>query len=128
MRLWAKTLKKYIDVNNFTEGDEWTVRESEENTLYFRLVDLDNDGQRYISKATILTVEVTFPNIDDSSEFTVNATNPDTDDKSIFAITIPAASTPASGNFKVSVDEDGAVKQFVVLNGISVEFLSVGSC
>ena len=127
-RLYTKTLKNYKDVNSFDESSEWNVRENEESILYFRLIDLDQDKLRYISKATVLAVTVTFPNIDDGEEFTVAASNPDADDKSIFMITIPASSTPASGNFTVSVTEDAKEKQFSVLNGISVDLLNGGSC
>jgi len=128
MRLYIKTLKNYINVNSFDESSEWVVRENEANTLYFRLIDLDNDSLRYISKATVLSVSVTFPSIDDDEEFTVIAANPDPDDKSIFSINIADDQVPASGNFKVSVTEDGATKQFSVLAGISVDLLSPGSC
>ena len=127
-RLGVKTLKNYINVNSFDESSEWVVRENEANTLYFRLIDLDNDSLRYISKATVLSVSVTFPSIDDDEEFTVVATNPDPDDKSIFSIDIADDQVPASGNFKVSVTEDGVTKQFSVLAGISVDLLNPGSC
>ena len=128
MRLYVRTLKNYRDINSFDESSEWNVRENEENDLYFRLIDADQDDLRYISKATVLTVTVTFPNIDDGELFTVTASNPDTDDKSIFKITIPADKTPASGNFSVSVTEDALVRQFSVLSGISVDLLNGGSC
>ena len=128
MRLYVKTLKNYKDVNNFDEVDEWTVREGEENDLYFRLVDLDQDGLRYISKATVLSVSVTFVNIDDATEFSIVATNPDVDDLSIFKITIPDSAAPSSGNFKVSVTEDAKIRQFSVLGGIVVDLLNTGGC
>ena len=117
-----------MNINCFEKTSEWTVRENEENLLYFQLVDADKDNLRYISKATVLTVDVTFPSIDDDSEFTVTASNPDVDDKSVFCITIPDDATPASGNFTVSVTEDGKTRKFVVLAGISVELLNPGSC
>jgi len=128
MRLYIKTLKNYKDINNFDEVSEWTVRESEENDLYFRLTDLDQDGLRYISQATVLVVTVTFPDIDDAEEFTITASNPDAGDLSIFKITIPSSSTPASGSFKVSVDEDAKIRSFSVQAGISVDLLNGGSC
>lgn len=128
MRLYAKTLKNYIDINNFQEVSEWIVRESEENTLYFRIVDLDKDGLRYISKATVLSATVSFLSIDDDEEFTVNASNPDADDKSIFSITIPNDSTPNSGNFIVSVTEDGVTRSFSVQAGIATERVNQGGC
>jgi len=127
-RLYTQTLKNYRDINSFDESSEWNVRENEENILYFRLIDLDQDKLRYISKAAALAVTVTFPNIDDDEEFTVAASNPDVDDLSIFTITIPAGSTPASGNFTVSVTEDAKVRSFSVLSGISVDLLNGGSC
>ena len=128
MRLYAQTLKNYVNINCFEKADEWHIRENEANTLYFRLVDLDKDGLRYISGATTLTVTVTFPDIDDASEFSVVATQPDANDKSLFCIALADSQVPATGNFKVAVDEDGVAKNFSVLNGIVVDLLNGGSC
>jgi len=128
MRLYANTLKNYTDINNFYVSSEWHVREAEETTLHFRIVDLDRDGLRYISKGTVVTATVRFLSIDDAEEFELTATNPDSDDKSVWSITIPADKTPSSGNFVVSLTEDGTTKSFAVLQGIVTESVDTGGC
>jgi hypothetical protein len=128
LRLYAQTLKNYIDINNFQVTSEWKIREEQEVTLHLRLTDLDKDNLRYISKADVIEVKVDFLSIDDMNEVTIDATNPDVDDKSIWQIIIPSDQTPMGGNFVVTIIEDGKITKFSVLQGIAVEKILQGGC
>jgi len=140
MRLNAKILKNVAGVNQWYYSNQATVQEGQINEIYLQLVDLDkmpgiekspalpDFPLRYIPQGTTVTLVAFFPSIDDATEITVSASQPFADDKSIWKISLTAAQLPKSGNFKLTLTEDGTVKKILVKNGISAELLSVGSC
>jgi hypothetical protein len=156
MRLSARPILNYANINSFSPGNQWIVRAGDPNTLYFQLVDLDqgpaniiggviplfgpgasvlsgNLGLRYIPGIGVsnqpVSISVTFPSIDDTKVLTYPATLADPNDGSIWKVTIPALQSPNSGNVQFSVGEGTNIRRFSVLNLISVEFpLSGGSC
>ena len=129
MRLSAKTIKSFANINDFDYSNEWIIRANEPNTLYFQLVDLDHDGQRYMPTGSPYGVAVTFPSIDSTQVITVNAVQADALDRSLWKIDLSSLQTPNSGNVQFSVFEGSAVRRFSLLNGISVEYpQNEGSC
>jgi len=129
MRLSAKIIKNYFGNNTFDYGNEWIVRANEPNTLYFQIVDLDQDGLRYMSGATVLSVSAIFPSIDSADVINAPAVQAHANDKSIYKIQLGASQIPKSGNVVFQISEDGIIRKFSILNGIQVEFPgSDGSC
>lgn len=129
MRLSAKIIKNYCGNNMFAYANEWTIRANEPNVLYFQIVDLDQDGLRYMSQASPLQVNVMFPSIDSANVINAPAIQAHADDKSIWKVTLGASQIPASGNVVFQISENGVIRKFSVLNAIQVEFPgSDGSC
>lgn len=137
MRLSAKPIVNFNNVNSMDYGNQWTIRANEPNRLYFQLIDLDKtDGSacktpmRYIPQPVTppATIEVLFPSIDDEDEITVAATQLAADG-SIFYVDLTDGQTPASGNVIFKITIDGVIRSFGVLNMMSVEWPgSDGSC
>lgn len=131
MRLSAKAIINYSNINSYKFGNQWTVRSGDANTLYFQLVDLDQDGIRYLpglSDEDAPTLVVTFPSIDDDAVIALDAAM-EANDRSIWSIAIPADSSPSSGNVRFALTADGVTRRFSVLNLMSVENpLNDGSC
>lgn len=132
MRLSAKAITTFGTINALNFGNEWTVRAGDPNTLYFQLVDLDQDGLRYLAGVgggnTPASVQVTFPALDDIQVLSIAATQ-DANDKSIWSVVLLPSQTPRSGNVQFAVTEGANVRRFNVLNLMSVEYpLSDGSC
>jgi hypothetical protein len=130
MRLSAKVIKNYANINNFDYSDVWTHRKGDENTLYFQLVDLDKNGQRYLAGiAAAASVQVIFPSIDDETKLTLNAAQVDPNDASIWKIDLAATDLPSSGNVQFAVTEGATIRRFGVLGLMSVEYPdNDGSC
>lgn len=133
MRISAKALINYFNVNSFSQANQWTIRAAEPNTLYFQLVDLDQDSLRYMAGIGAsnqpYSVQVTFPSIDDNAVITLTATQADSADSSLWKISIPSSQTPASGTVVFSLTEGSVIRSFSVLNLISVEYPgNDGSC
>lgn len=132
MKLSAKIIKNYANVNQFDYKNEWSIRAGEANTLYFQLIDLDQDGLRYLAGIGVTNqpyqVAVTFPSIDSTQVITVNAAQADANDSSIWKITLTASQTPKSGTVQFALTEGANVKRFNLLNAMSVEILNEGSC
>lgn len=130
MRLSAKVIKNYANINNFDYGSEWNHRAGDPNTLYFQVVDLDKDGQRFmLGLAGPASINVTFPSIDDDAELTIAATQVDAADSSIWKIDLTDTQIPASGNVRFAVTDNAVIRKFGVLGLISVEHPdNDGSC
>jgi hypothetical protein len=128
MRLSAKIIKNYVNVNSFDYDSQWNVRAGEANQLYFQLVDLDNDGLRYMPAGTPVGVSVTFPNLDTSLVVTAIATKPSALDPSIWMVSLSSTQVPSTGNVKFEFTEATTIRRFSVLQGISVELLIDGGC
>jgi len=148
MRLSARPLLNYANVNNFSYGNQWIVRAGDPNVLYFQVVDLDqgpsqtignqifgaptlsgNVGLRYmVGASAAASIAVTFPSIDDSQAITAQAVQ-DPNDKSIWSVTLGPNQKPNSGNVIFAVTEGSATRRFSALNLISVEYpQNDGSC
>jgi hypothetical protein len=120
----------------FTTGNQWTIRAGEQNTLYFRLVDLDQASLRYIPGVgpsnQPVQVKVSFPSIMDGQTIDVYATEAaDPYDDSIWQVTLADSQIPYSGNVIFSVTEGSITRRFSVVNMLNVEQvgnLNDGSC
>lgn len=126
MRLSAKPIINYQNINSFNYSTEWIIRREEQNTLYFQLVDLNKDGLRYIP--TNASLEVIFPALDSTNTITKTAVNPSTLDTSIWSINILPTDTINSGNVQFILTDNGVVRRFVLLQGIVVEMFNQGGC
>lgn len=144
MKLYAKALLNYSNINNFAYANQWGIRANEPNTLYFQLFDLDqgptntingplfgaasfsgNTGLRYIagvgSSNQPAGIVVTFPSLDDSKVLAINAVQADPNDGSIWKVSLSSVQVPASGNVQFAVTEGAITRRFSVLNLLSVE-------
>ena len=129
MRISAKMIKNYVNVNAFEYSNQWSIRAGDPNTLYFQLVDLDRDGMRHIPTPAPIGVSVIFPSIDTAQVITSVASQPDALDTSVFKIDLSASQIPNSGNVRFEFTEGTTIRRFNILNGIAVEFpMNDGSC
>lgn len=128
MRLSAKFLKNVASVNNFDYADEWVMAEGSAQKLYLQLVDLDQDGLRYLSQATVVTLEVTFLDLETTSNIVIAAVNEFTDDKSIWRVDLTAVQIPNSGKVTFKLTEDAVDTSFAVNQAITVELLLDSQC
>lgn len=127
MKLNAKPLKNYQNPNSFEEGSEWNHMLGEVNTLYFKLVDLDQEGLRYLPAApTVITV--TFPKLNASENVVKTAVQVTPNDTSLWSVQLLSNEAPSSGNVQISVSEAGNVRRFVIQQGIAVSTLNMGGC
>ncbi len=129
MRLSAKIIKNYTSINNFEYDSQWLIRAEEPNTLYFQLIDLDQDGLRYMPSGTPLQVSVIFPSIDSAQVITAIATQASILDPSIWCVSINETQSPNSGNVRFELIEGSVTRRFNVIGGMSVEFpINDGAC
>lgn len=153
MKLSANLIKSFNSVNSFAFGD-WSIRANEPNTLYFQLIDLDQqpcqaapqtswpglapspckDALRYIPGlgvgGTPVVVTVIFPALGcDSTGLTIVATPVSAADGSLFSVALTSLQVPGSGNVIFTVQEGSVTRKFYVQDGISVEDpSSLGQC
>lgn len=154
MRLSVRPLLNYVNVNNFSYGNQWLIRAGDPNTLYFQVVDLDqgpasvigrpdpifgfgangslsgNIGLRYMVGVTNTPagITVTFPSIDDTQVINAAAVQ-DPNDKSIWSVTLGPNQKPASGNVQFAIAEGNQIRRFSALNVLGVEDpTNDGSC
>lgn len=147
MRLSARPLLNYVNVNNFSYGNQWVIRSGDPNSLYFQIVDLDqgpaavigqlnpifgqsagnlsgNLGLRYMVGVGVsnqpASITVTFPSIDDTQVVTAVAIQ-ETDDKSIWKVVLGPNQNPASGNVQFAVAEGSSIRRFSALQLLAVE-------
>lgn len=128
MRLYAKPIKNYANINQFDYASEWTIRQGEPNTLYFQLVDLDQESLRYLSSDAGVSVQVTFPAVNSVNIISKQAAQVSSLDRSIWAVSLLSTEIPSSGNVQVSVTESGMTRRFSLLQGLIVESLNEGGC
>ncbi len=124
MRLSAKPIKNFVNINAFDFGSEWRIRQDEPNTLYLQLIDLDRDGLRYMPTDASYSVSVSFP----GTEIVKVATQESALDRSIWKVSLSSTEKVYSGNVQVSVTEAGVTRRFSILQGLAVEQLSDGGC
>jgi|GEM_PF-2926215 len=127
-RLSVKIIKNYYNNNMFAYANEWIIRANEPNLLYFQLVDLDNDSLRYMPSVPTL-VYMKLLSIDSADVIMAPASLADPLDTSIWKISLGASQIPKSGNVAFQISENGVIRTFSILNGISVEYPgNDGSC
>lgn len=128
MKLSAKFLKNVANINCFKYVSQWDIAEGSAQRLYFQIIDKHKEDLRYISGATVYTVSLEFPSIDDNVTITKAATQAYTDDKSIWYIDLLASEVPNSGAVKFTLVEDANTSQFRVEQAIVIDLLNAGSC
>lgn len=155
MRLSAKPIVNWCNVNMYSFGNQWIVRSGDQLVLYFQLLDQDQavqgngagfgvvfsgiaplgttDGLRYLlgvgSANQPFGVQVTFPSIDNTKQLTYIAQQADPNDSSIWKVSLPASQSPAGGNVLFTVQEGTSIRRFSVMNMIAVEDpTNNGSC
>lgn len=155
MRLSARPIVNYCNVNDFAYGNQWTVRAGDPLTLYFQIVDLDKgpyalvgDSNNLFGQASQLQgsvglryivgvgtdnqpsqVLVTFPSIDDDAAITAIATQADPNDGSIWKLTLQPNQQPSGGAVQFAVTEGSATRRFNVQGMLSVEYpMNDGCC
>ena len=132
MRLSAKAVVNFANVNNFQTENQWMIRAGEPNTLYFQLVDLDQNSLRYLAGIGVsnqpFQVSVTFPSIDNAKKFTVIAVQADPNDSSLWSVPLTAVQIPQSGNVQFTVAQGSTIRNFNVLNFLSVEYPTNDGC
>jgi hypothetical protein len=134
MKLSARVVKNYANINSFDFGNQWEIRADEPNTLYFQLVDLDRSSKdagplRHIPQGSVITLNVLFPSIDDAEELEIAAAAVSAADGSLWKIDLAADEVPASGNVIFELTIDGTLRRFSLINGITVEYPgNDGSC
>ncbi len=133
MRLSAYLIKNYANINQFAFESQWQIRAGDPNTLYFQLVDLDQDGLRYLAGIGLSNqpfgVTVKFPSIDDALEINATAVQADAADPSVWKVNIASTQQPNAGNVIFSVTEGSDTRTFKLTNALQVEFPgNDGSC
>lgn len=129
IRLSARPIITWCDVNMFTTGNQWTIRSGDSNTLYFQLTDLNQDSLRYftgIGTANMPTsLLVTFPSID-STEVTQISAQVDPNDPSIWSINVAPNQVLYGGSVKFALTQGANIRTFIVSNMLGVE--NTSSC
>lgn len=133
MKLYAKAITTYNNVNSFKTGNQWAIRAGEENTLYFQLIDQDQDNLRYITGADVshspASMVVTFPALDDDAVITATATIVDVNDTSLWKVVLSDVQVPSSGNVSFALTEGTKTKRFSALQFLTVERVAqAGDC
>lgn len=153
MRLSAKPIITFGNINNYSFGNQWIVRAGDPNTLYFQILDIDqaisgnNQGFGIFSGITPVGttaglrylvgiggsnqpfgVTVTFMSIDNTKSIEVQAVQVDPNDSSIWKVSLASIQTPGGGNVQFAVQEGSAIRRFSVTNMLGVEFPNNGSC
>lgn len=126
MRLSARAIVGWQNVNSFRYANQWIVNAGDQYTLYFQLIDLDAGCSdecptRYIAglAGQPVALRVHFASIDCAKAFTLLAIQ-DPNDGSIFSVTVPATSTPQSGNVGFQLFQGNNINTFTVLQLIDV--------
>lgn len=126
MRLYAKPIKNFANINQFDYATEWHIRKDEQNTLHFQLIDLDQDGLRYLPTDPTYSVQVTFPSL--ITPLTKSASQTNTLDRSIWSVSLGATDPLYSGNVQFALTEGATVRRFSLVDGLVVENINDGGC
>lgn len=142
MRLNAKILKNVNNVNSWVYANQAFVSEGQSNIIYLQIVDLDQSTDpsveksqafpqnpiRYISSATDISLEATFPSLDEDSVFTVVGSQPFSQDKSIWKFELSDDQIPSTGTIELKLTEASVVKTFKLKGAIALDSSSFGGC
>jgi hypothetical protein len=135
MRLSITPITNFANINQFQYTPIWKIRQGDVVTLYFQLIDLDQQpyqdsntysiqGLRYIPTSSPAIV-LTFPSPNTN---TLKTASQNTTDGSIWTVPILASDLIYTGNVQVQVTTNGNVYNFNVDQLIQVEQLNVGAC
>ena len=94
MRLSARILDNVHDINTFKVVSEAHLSDSGPNSMHIQLIDLSKDGIRYMSQATVYSVSLIFPDLNDDEEFEIAASQPFSDDRSIWKAVFSSSQIP----------------------------------
>jgi hypothetical protein len=128
VRLSARLIKNYANINQFDYATEWNARQDEPNSFYFQLVDLDQDGLRYMPTDPSYSVQVIFPAVNPAKVLTKNASQLSTFDRSIWKVDLGSTEVPFSGNVQFAITEGSVTRRFYVMDALRVEKLNEGGC
>ena len=133
MRLSASLIVNYGNINLFSYTNQWKVRGGDPNTLYFQLIDLDQNSLRYLagigSSNQPFTIVVTIPSIDNSKVLQFTAIQADPNDSSIWKINVASTQFLNTGNVFFQVIEGSNTRNFKLMNALRVELPGQdGSC
>jgi hypothetical protein len=133
MRLSCSFVVNYANVNQFSYQDQWKMRAGDPVMLYFQLIDLDQNGLRYLSGIGSTnqpySVIVTISSIDQSKVLQFTAIQADPNDSSLWKIVVAPTQIPSSGNVVFAVIQGNNRNTFKKMNGIAVELPgNDGSC
>lgn len=128
MRISAKPLKNYQNVNSFQQTTEWTIRKGEPNRLYLQLVDAEQDGLRYLPTDLSYSVSMTFPALNASNVIVKSAAQASALDNSIWYVDLSSTDNAFTGSVQISVTEGSVVRNFSLTSSLNVELLSNGGC
>ncbi len=154
-RLSAQAIIAYQNINSFNYANQWSMNAGDTVTLYFQVIDLDQGvgntlsnqpfrygyplqspiGQpalRYLlgigTQNQPYSIVVTFPSIDNSKVIQLNAFQASPNDSSIWGVNIPSVYTPQSGAVFFTVKEGNFIRNFSVINLITVEYPTNNGC
>lgn len=133
MLLSARLIVNYANVNQFSYEDQWKIRAGDPNTLYFQLIDLDQEMLRYMAgigdSNQPYSVLVSIPSIDNSKTVQLPAIQSDPNDASVWQIMINSSQIPNSGNVIFTVYQGTTTRSFKLTNALHVDFPGKdGSC
>lgn len=154
MRLSAKPIINFANINDYTLGNQWNIRAGEPNTLYFQILDIDKAingnnqgfgifsgitpvgttaGLRYLlgigSSNQPYGIMVTFPSIDDAAVIQATAVQADANDSSIWKVSLSSSQIPNSGSVQFALQEGTTIRRFSVMSMLDVEYpQNEGSC
>jgi hypothetical protein len=128
MRLSARAVVAYQNINSWRYASEWVARSGEPTRLYFQLIDADQDGIRYIPQDPAFEASVTFPALDPSQAVTKIAAAASPQDLSLLYVDVLASDVLRSGNVVVTLVENGVSRSFALERALVVETPNRGSC
>ena len=155
-RLTSTPIINFSNINDFQESSQWTIRASDQQTLYYQLFDLDNVNtqspysalnggffnaaiqsypQRYIagvgSSNQPFSMTITFPSLNVGNTLVFQGT-PDPYDGSVWSFTLPGYSNtalaPSSGNVIFTLTQGTVTWTWTVQNMLAVEMTNQGCC
>lgn len=131
MRLTSVPIKNYQSVNSFDVEERWDTRQGDANVLVFRIVDLDQEGLRYLTQTASpgYSMAVTFPTVHQNKSLVLTATPvAPLFDLSLWQVTVAATQQIYSGAVSFALTEGAAVRNWSVDNMIAVEPILAGGC
>lgn len=155
-RLTSVPIINFSTINDFQESSQWTIRASDQQTLYYQLFDLDNVNnqtpfsalnsgffnaavqsypQRYIAGVGVsnqpFSMTITFPSLNPANTLIYQGT-PDPNDASVWSFNLPgytnAALAPSSGNVIFSLTQGTMTWTWTAQNILAVEMTNQGCC